>query len=272
MRPFPIPGKIRLLLALSCFSGLSAGRASAAAETLLFLSPEKETLYVHIDYARDPDIAPTVKPWKDMHVDSFYVSDSGTANETTHLRYTHPFYAELGGHKGAGTDYIYYDHAKGQEPHYTANIGFDFLNGDTTESWFSSEGHHLNDDSRVWAYEDGVHDSTEMNFTVDKVVGGMMLPRGDGFTDFLARRSGWTGAIPVSALARGSGSDPMRLPRGLVLFRNGATLAVPPQATRLLLLDAAGRTAWKAEALIPGDRLAPPAGLRTGAFRRVWLP
>jgi hypothetical protein len=273
MRPcLPFPGKSRSLLTLFLLSGLSAGTASAAPETLVLRNPAKETLFVHIDYARAPDIAPFVKPWKDLQVDSFYVTDSGTASEASHLRYTRAFYVELDGRKGAGTDYIYYDHIKGEEPHYTANIGFFFQEGDTTEAWTSSEGHHLNDDPRVWAYEDGIHDSTEMNFTVVRQAGGPLLPGPEGFIDFLARRQDWIGSVPVSSLTRESGFGPGQTGPGWVIWGNSSALTVPAHATRLDLLDAMGRTVWKGEALVPGARLALPTGIRPGAFRCVWRP
>jgi hypothetical protein len=278
MRPMIRPrGMLRTLstfYAVCLLAALSPGRAAAAPETLVLRNARNETLYVHIDYAREPAIAAPSgwADWKAMEKDSFYVSDSGTSGEAAHVRYTHPFYAELDGRMGAGTDYVFYDHAQGEEPHYTAEIGFDFVRGDTIESWNSGNGHHMNADPRIWGYEEGVTDSTDMNFMVDMRANGADLALQDGFIDFVRRGPGWFGGgVPV-ALARRHGHGPARPREGWATWGSGPFLTVPEAATRLLLLDANGRRAWKADGLTPGARLEPPAGLRHGAFQCVWQP
>jgi hypothetical protein len=207
-----------------------------------------------------------------METDSFYVTDSGTAGETSHVRYTHPFYAELGGREAAGTDYIVYDHTQGEEPHYTAEIGFRFVRGDTLEFWTSGNGHHMNDDHRTWGYQEGVTDSTEMDFLVDRMANGVSLPSPERTTVFLRRSQGWIGGGFPTALAPKGVPGDARPRTGWAAWGNGSSLTVPDRATRLLLLDAKGRTAWKAEALAPGNRLDAPTGLKAGVFRCVWLP
>lgn len=255
-------------------SVIPAGWASAAEETMILRNAHGDTLYVHIDYSREPvpEAPKGWASWKAMEKDSFYVTDSGTSSESTHLRYTHPFYAELDGYKGWATDYIYFDHDKGQEPHYTGEIGFAFLKGDTVESWSSYNGHHLNDDSRVWSYEKGVDSATEMDFSVDQIVDGASLTPRAGNIVFLDRRAGWFGGNLPVPIARRAGSEAARPRQGWAAWGNGLVLTVPERATRLFLLDANGRRVWKAEALTPGSRLESPAGLAPGAFRYVWLP
>jgi hypothetical protein len=255
------------------FHTFSAERASASPETLLIRNARQETLYVHIDYDRDPDIAPLQKPWKDMHVDSFYVTDSGTADAVAHLRYTHPFYAEMNGYKGFATDYIYYDSSpSGLAPVYTAEIAFTFPRGDTAESWMSAEGNHMNPEPRIKDDVEYLKDGRGTDFRVELDAGGKEVPATRALVHFLARRSGWIGKSNPTALAR-STERSARTPRGWVVDGPGsAVLSVPASATRLRLLDALGRTAWEADALAPGSRLAVPAGLKPGAFRCVWLP
>jgi hypothetical protein len=274
IRPRGIHPRLRCLPLVCLLAGFSAGTAAAAPETLVFRNAQGETLYVHIDYDRGPEIdAPSGwDSWQAMEKDSFYVTDAGTSGETSHLRYTHPFYAELDGRKAAGTDYVFYDHAQGEEPHYTAEIGFRFVRGDTLESWNSGNGHHMKADPRIWAYEEGVTDSTDMNFMVDLLANGESLPPPEGFVVFLKRSPGWIGTGIPTALAPKSGPGTARPREGWAAWGNGSFLTVPERTTRLLLLDAKGRTVWKAEALAPGARLGAPAGITAGVFRCVWLP
>lgn len=252
---------------------LSAGIAMAAPETLIVQTPENETLYVHFDYDRSPEIAAPEGwgSWEAMELDSFFVTDSGTPEEAPHLRYRHAFYAELDGRKAAGTDYIFYDFIKGDEPHYTSEIGFRFPKGDTVESWTSTTGPHMVDDRRLVYYERGIHDGYDFDFMIDRIAGGVVLPSPEKGLIFLGRRSGWVGKGGATSLARGAGAAaPVR--GGWVTWGRGSTLTVPERATRLLLFDAKGRAAWKAEALKPGARLQSPAGLWPGAFQCLWLP
>ena len=271
LRPFP--EAVRPMLALLAVSALS-GMASADPETLVLRGLQNETLYVHIDYDRDPEIpAPSGwESWQAMEKDSFYVTDAGTPDEASHVRYTRAFHAKLGDRKGAATDYIFYDHIKGQEPHYTAQIIFTFLNGDTTESWTSGFGHHMQDDPRLTGWENGVDGSSQMDFSVDLIAGGKILPRPEKGIVFLDRRPGWIDGEGPTSPARKRESGLAQLRHGWVGWGKQTVLTVPEHASRLLLMDANGRIAWKAEALTPGARLDAPAGLRTGPIRYLWLP
>lgn len=273
--PIRFPGKARFsaLPAVFLFSALCAGTASASPETLVFRNAQSETLYVHIDYDRAPEIAvpPGWGSWSAMEKDSAFVTDSGTADAATHLRYSHAFYAELDGRKAAGTDYIFYDEIPGDEPHYTAEVGFRFpRGGDTLATWISGNGHHMVDDARVVGYEKGINPAREMNMMADLQVDTTESPRPDGLIDFLDRRPGWvSGGVPTPIARTGSG--PARPGQSRWAW-GGAPLEVPGNATRLLLIDANGRMAWKADDLRPGARLEAPSGLRSGSFRCVWLP
>jgi hypothetical protein len=264
----PVPA---WLLALALAATLSP---LAAPETLVFSKAKTDTFYVHIDYDRDPDVAPD-KPWKnwdETKVDSFYVTDSGTADQARHVHYAHPFYAEVNGTKGYGSDYIYYvDDPSGNDPHYTAEIVFEFRFGDTVSGWQSSNGWHINPYPRLNDfYAKGLANGDEMNFFDYRSVGDQDISD-HVFLDFVARRPGWIGNGNATALARSPRPRDEGTRNGALVMPSAQTvLTVPASATRLRLIDATGRTAWEADGLLPGARISAPAELKPGIFRCLW--
>jgi len=267
---FPVPALLLIFTLAATLSPL------AAPETLIFTKAKTDTFYVHIDYDRDPDVAPD-KPWgswNEMKVDSFWVTDSGTSDQARHVHYGHPFYAEVNGTKGYGSDYIYYvDAPPGLDPQYTAEIGFDFRFGDTLSGWMSSNGWHIDPYPRLSDfYAKGLATGDEMNFSDYRTVGDKDVSD-HVFLDFVARRPGWIGKGGATSLAGPLRTGNGESGNGLWVRPSAQTvLTVPAAATRLRLIDAAGRSAWSAEGLMPGAKLSAPAELRPGVFRCLWLP